>query len=563
MRQTVKEIVMDRDVEEFYEDEFDQEEIEAERRRAYRQVAKKGRWRRRLRRALIGPELLSPSVITVIQNKRAAQDGAEILADYRHERAAITQAAEVFVFDVDDLEDPEFERELGYSLALKEPGLRENSFTVGAALPYLAGGSLGSRGVWVGDNVRGGGAFCFDPWELYADQVINGMSMLIMGRQGTGKSTLAKSLITRMVMHGRRAIVMTDMKGEWDNAVALVGGRTIRIEIGQRTRINPLDSGVRPERTATGAQMTDSAWAETVRSRRLSLFNALLEILGEEQASMRERLILQAAMDVTVADVAADCAATGVEREPIIPDLLAVLARTVQTGELDGVGILDTAAVVENARSVAVKLGRLTQGDLAGMLDEQTTTRFDPTAPMVSVNTKGLQGASREARLVVTTCLQSWVEAQVTNSNFGEVALVYEEGWDTFSELGTLERMVNQWKMAREYNIYNILLIHKLADFLMGGDAGSRQAALTRSLLEDTETKITCAQDPTSLRAMRAEFGLSDELASTIQRLKRGNAVWMVGQKPYLVENKLLDFEVDAFNTSQRLHSAVNMEGRS
>ena len=37
---------------------------------------------------------------------------------------------------------------------------------IGAAYPFMAQGSLGSRGVYIGQDLYGAGGFCYDPWEL-------------------------------------------------------------------------------------------------------------------------------------------------------------------------------------------------------------------------------------------------------------------------------------------------------------------------------------------------------------------------------------------------------------
>src|SRR5699024_5065265 len=78
------------------------------------------------------------------------------------------------------------------------------------SFPYVAGPSLGADGVYIGTDQNGGGAFTFDPWELYANETISGMSMMLFGTVGTGKSSLAKSYVLRSVKAGRKASVASD-----------------------------------------------------------------------------------------------------------------------------------------------------------------------------------------------------------------------------------------------------------------------------------------------------------------------------------------------------------------
>ncbi|MDN5654906.1 MAG: conjugal transfer protein TraC, partial [Kocuria sp.] len=59
----------------------------------------------------------------------------------------------------------------------------------------------------------------------------------------------------------------------------------------------------------------------------------------------------------------------------------------------------------------------------------------------------------------------------VSNSDSGKRIVVYEEGWDSVTNRADLERMVENWKLARDYGIFNVLLMHKVTDLDMAGDA--------------------------------------------------------------------------------------------
>ena len=52
--------------------------------------------------------------------------------------------------------------------AVERPGHRCTTRHAQAIYPFVATGGLGSRGVFVGRDPSGG-AFCYDPWVLYAD----------------------------------------------------------------------------------------------------------------------------------------------------------------------------------------------------------------------------------------------------------------------------------------------------------------------------------------------------------------------------------------------------------
>src|SRR5256885_9115420 len=118
---------------------------------------------------------------------------------------------------------------------------------IGAAYPFMAQGSLGSRGVYVGQDLYGAGGFCYDAWELYP-QVITSPNMLVIGQLGKGKSAQVKTYVDRQLVFGRRAFIMDPKdqggQGEYTRLCQANGVKAIRLEPGGSVRINPLDTRV-------------------------------------------------------------------------------------------------------------------------------------------------------------------------------------------------------------------------------------------------------------------------------------------------------------------------------
>src|ERR1700694_6169193 len=77
----------------------------------------------------------------------------------------------------------------------------------GAAYPFMAQGSLGSRGVYIGQDLYGAGGFCYDPWELYP-HTITSPNMLVIGQLGKGKSAQVKTYVDRQLVFARRVSIM-------------------------------------------------------------------------------------------------------------------------------------------------------------------------------------------------------------------------------------------------------------------------------------------------------------------------------------------------------------------
>src|SRR5437899_2019591 len=59
-----------------------------------------------------------------------------------------------------------------------------------AVYPCQTEAGLGPDGLYLGtDGLSGDAAFCFDPFVLYTERVINSANILVLGKQGFGKST--------------------------------------------------------------------------------------------------------------------------------------------------------------------------------------------------------------------------------------------------------------------------------------------------------------------------------------------------------------------------------------
>lgn len=413
---------------------------------------------------------------------------------------------------------------------------RASTRVFAAAFPFLSQGSLGHEGAYMGQDVSGGGAFCADPWEWYNKGHIDGTSMILIGTVGTGKSTCAKSLVTRLVQSGRKAAICSDLKGEWVKVARFLGGGVISVGPGKKTRINPLDEGTRPTRDSEGHPMKDEMWAAIVRTRRLALLTTLVGILlNARELEPEEHTALVRSVDAAVAG----------DGPVTLPEVVHHLRNPTPAV---------AAEVGENGQRLYHALSRCLDGDLAGMFDGESTERFDSELPIMVIDTRALKGASVQARKITNACTAAWVEAAVTSPDAGQRILVYEEGWDSMSDPYSLARMVEQWKLAREYGIANLLIMHKVADSDMAGDAGSQTQAMAKSLLTDAEIRIVYRQKPDALAATQEAFGLTDAETKKVRSLPKGHGLWKIADKfSYIVNNIMTEAEIPVFNTDERM----------
>lgn len=370
--------------------------------------------------------------------------------------------------------------------------------------------------------------------------------MIIMGTVGTGKSTCAKSVVTRLVQHGRKALVLADRKGEWDSVAAYLGGATIHVGPGLKARINPLDAGLRPSTDPDGQPMTDALWSAMVRARRLNLLQAMGFILLGRKIKDAEHTALSKALDDVVA-------AAGEGSTPIIPD---VTVRLRAMAADKGLSVMTR----EGAELLAHNFARMSEGDLSGMFDGPSTVSFDADLPILTINTRALTGVSPEARKIAYAATGSWAESMIHNADSGQRVCVYEEGWDSISDEASLTRMLEAWKLARDYNIFNILIFHKLGDLDIAGDAGSAMAAMARSLLGDTEIKVIYRQENANLATTAKELGLTTAEVALVKKNRKGVGLWKVGTRSLLVRNDRTATDVPVFDTDAKMLAGMEVE---
>lgn len=410
---------------------------------------------------------------------------------------------------------------------LRIPQHQDTSANLQGAYPFMAEGGLGSRGVFIGQDLYSGSAFTYDPWELYAQGIISAPNIIVAGIVGSGKSSLAKSLYTRLIAFGRRVYVPGDPKGEHSEVARLVGGRAIVLGHGERARLNPLDAGYRSGR------LSESEWMGQVTARRRALLGALAETMLDRPLSPVEHTAIDVALQSAVA----------ASPEPILPQVVERILRPDPNAD---------KRLAEDGRLVGHGLQRLVHGDLAGLFDGPSTESFDPSLPMISLD---LSRVSESAALmsVLMTCASAWMEAALLDPDGGKRLIVYDEAWRLLSHPALLRRMDTHWRLARALGIANMLLFHKVSDLHTAGDAGSAMRALAESLLANAETRIVYRQEADQLETTGKMLGLTGTERSLLPGLGVGQALWRIKERSFLVQAQLHPDELDLFDTRARM----------
>src|SRR5581483_2356226 len=151
-----------------------------------------------------------------------------------------------------------------------------------------------------------------------------------------------------------------------------------------------------------------------------------------------------------------------------------------------------------------------------------------------------------------TAWLQAMIEAESDERSQKRIVVV-DEGWRILSSIGIGEWLQQSFKLSRAFGFQNIAVLLRLSDLHAAGAEGSRELRLAEGLLADAETKVCYAQPPDQRAQARELLGLTDTEAELLPQLRRGWALWKVGQRSFLVQHRLSSHERELVDTDARM----------
>jgi type IV secretory pathway VirB4 component len=402
----------------------------------------------------------------------------------------------------------------------ERPGHRCTTRHAQAVYPFIAAGGLGGRGVFVGRD-SSGGAFCYDPWVLYGQSALDDPNAIVLGKLGQGKSALVKTLLWRMLLFGRRAFVL-DIKREYGPLCEAVGVHPISLVPGGAVRLNPLTS--RPEAHA-----------------QLELLRAVTVTAIGQPLTQTEASALREALYVLRAQRGGG--------DPTLPQIVSLLfAPTAEMAER----LRSTPErLAADARRAALALQDLCEGALRGMFDGPTTPGLDLNARLLVLDLHAVRDSP--ALGILMACASAWMSALLARmaERPGRERLinVADESWKIVQHQGLGEWFQTNFKLARQYGVMNLVVLHKLADLQSAGDAGSRAARIAEGLVADASTRIIYHQDESQVPMTRTLLGLSESEGRLLSRLWPGQALWRVGSRSFVVQHYRSRLETTLSNT--------------
>ncbi|MEU7183241.1 MULTISPECIES: ATP/GTP-binding protein [Streptomyces] len=430
---------------------------------------------------------------------------------------------------------------------VRRPLYTETTTSQALYLP-IAPPTLGTAGAVIGRELYSGKAFIYCPFFAFGDGLPGG-NAIFMGDTGRGKSALAKTYTARQIRLGRKVVVLDTKEqkereeGEWAAlGRSLTGHAPVKFAPGGGTTsscINPMDPAI-------------------AGKRQIELLRTIVELgLGkplDEFAGSALRIAIrrahQRAAEASRPPVLADVA--GCLRAPDEADARAK-QRTHQELLSDG---LEASYVLDRLCGS----DQDSTGDLTGMLDGPTSLSIDLDADMVVFDlTKVPSGGvamtilvavisvfleevwlrpmcecgtepSHHERVTVDSSSGAWElganpEADCRRYTQRKRILVCEEAWHILGTpqlAGLLEKFL---KFARGYGLSCLFIVHHLSDI---DDSPETQAALKMA-----DTVVVYSMKKSEAEDTARRLGLPAWTAEHIMRLRRGVALWKVGEVIY------------------------------
>jgi hypothetical protein len=312
----------------------------------------------------------------------------------------------------------------------------------------------------------------------------------------------------RQMIFGRTAWVI-DPKGEYDKLAEVCGVQPIRFVSGGHIRLNPLDPMIGGE-----AQ--------------LALLRSISAVMLGRNLQPEEDACLERAHDEAVIEAARRGA------QPTVPQ---VVNRLLEPSDATAQELrTSTGRLAEDGRQLALSLRRMGAGDLRGMFDGPTSRGLNLAGRLVVFN---LRDVKDEARPILMACTAAWLQGSWAREDGIRRIVVLDEAWVVLRHLAIARWLRESWKLARQYGVQNVAVMHRLSDLTAAGDIGSEQVQLAKGLLEDSETRVIYRQSPGEVEAARELLGLTQTEVDQIPSLERGEALWRVGRRSFIVQHRL------------------------
>ncbi|MFA5020406.1 MAG: DUF87 domain-containing protein [Candidatus Pacearchaeota archaeon] len=348
-------------------------------------------------------------------------------------------------------------------LALDELAVKRNITTsaLSAFFPFTSSFfKFDSTGIWLGLN-KNNIPIIRDIFKL------SNANGICLATSGSGKSYMAKLLISRYLLNGTKVMVI-DPQGEYAGLVEKFNGQRIDLSRTSETMINPLD-----------------LMGHDYNEKRLALMDLMPVMLGE--LSEPQKAFLDVALNRAYQSkgIGEICETWGNE-PPILEDVVEILKKMEKTA---------TSLEKTSIRSLINRMNMYVEG-VFSFLNKHTNINFDNRFVCFDIG-----NLPKQVKPVLMFLVLDYIYTKM-KSSLERKLLVIDEAWSLLSRTADASYILEIVKTCRKFNL-GLFLINQEVENMLDSQAG-------RSVLANTSYTLLLRQKPAMIKSVQNVFHLSE-----------------------------------------------------
>jgi len=315
-------------------------------------------------------------------------------------------------------------------------------------------------GVWLGSN-KNNIPIIRDIFKL------SNANGICLATSGSGKSYMAKLLISRYLLNGIKVLVI-DPQGEYAGLVGKFGGQRIDLSRDSNTIINPFD-----------------LMGHDYNEKRLALMDLMPVMLGDLSEPQKAFIDIAITRAYQGKGITQELKTWGKE-PPILGDVVEILIQMEKKA---------TSLEKTSIRSLINRLNMYVNG-VFSFLNKQTKINFNNNFVCFDIG-----NLPRQVKPTVMFLVLEYIYTKMRHS-LERKLLVIDEAWSLLSRTQDASYILEIVKTCRKFNL-GLFLINQEVENMLDSQAG-------RSVLANTSYTLLLRQKPAMIRSVQNVFHLSE-----------------------------------------------------
>ncbi len=308
---------------------------------------------------------------------------------------------------------------------------------------------------------------------------------LCLASSGSGKSYMAKLLISRYLLNGVKVMVI-DPQGEYRNLVKRFNGQRIDLSRTSETIINPLD-----------------LMGHDYPEKRLALMDLMPIMLGDLTEPQKSFI------DKALNEAYEDCKITSDRRSwknepPVLGDVLHALQDIEKKA---------TAMEKPTVRSLINRLNLYVNG-VFSFLNQQTKMDFNNNLVCFDIG-----NMPKQIKAVMMFLVLDYIYMKM-KKDLHRKLLVIDEAWSLMNRAADASYIFEIVKTCRKFNLA-LFLINQEVEGMLSSEAG-------KSVLANSSYTLLLRQKPAVIKNIQTVFNLSDSERTTLLTASAGEGVLLM-----------------------------------